>query len=164
MLRFFTVLLFGVLLQATATAQDSTTTAAIPAGYNNPKYILLIQKRTQGITKGRMNSYFEKTFSKHYSGQFELASWDEIQNDPKYQNKEVYRYVLRDKVDSDVQTTRTQYGTAGRSEFSYASDYWMELHLYDRVKDQALPTVAQGSTPAKAVTSAAKKLDGGLKQ
>jgi hypothetical protein len=164
MLRFLTTLLFCVLLQATASAQDSTKAASIPADYNNPKYILLIQKRTQGITKGRMNSYFEKTFTRNYSGRFELASWEEIQNDPKYQNTEVYRYVLRDKVDASTATTRTQYGAAGRSEFSYTNDYWMELYLHDRVSNQALPTVAQGSSPAKAITSAAKRLNTGLKK
>jgi hypothetical protein len=141
---------------------------AFPAHFGEPGQILLIEKRTSGINKGGMNNYIQKSFEKNYSGAFEMATADEIRNDPKYKNTKVYRYVLTDNVwtsGSKVVTTTTNPSrTTSSTEIQYNYAYSLDFHLFDRAEEKNYPTLGVSSNvPAKAINRTSVLLNKKLK-
>lgn len=134
---------------------------AFPPGFNDQSSVLLLQKRTSGINAKGMNRYLNKYFKKHYDGKFEMASIEEIINNPKYQDKQIYRYVLTDEVWSNnttVRTTTTTLGAAPASNtgFEYNNAYRIGYHLYDLLENKSYPDMGVSSNvPAKAMKKAA---------
>ncbi len=132
--------------------------AAFPVGFNDPGYILLIQERTSGLNHRGMNNYLRKAFRKHYTGKFEMASLDEINNEPKYRDKKLYRFVLTDHTWTSSATTRTT--TSSGTSFEYANAYLLDFFLHDRMEDKTYPSIGISSNvPAKAMNRVAVTLD-----
>ena len=132
--------------------------AAFPASFNDPNCILLIQKRTSGINSRGMNNYLRKAFHKHYSGKFEMASLEEINKDPKYQDKKIYRFVLTDHVWTSSNTIRTT--TSSGTSFEYNNSYSLDYFIHDRIEDKTYPEMGVSSgVPAKAMNRVAVILD-----
>lgn len=114
-----------------------------------------------------MNNYLSKSFKKYYSGKWEMASIEDIKIDPKYKNKEVYRYILIDDVRTSSSRTVTteRSGTASRTTIGYDNSYSLDYHLYDRIDDKAYPKLGIASgVPAKAMVKVANALDQHLKE
>ena len=169
---------FGILLVALFISATSCTSShinesrinqsAFPPQFGEPGQILLIEKRTSGINKGGMNNYIQKSFEKNYSGRFEMATADEIRNNPKYKNTKVYRYVLTDNVwtsGSKVVTTTTNPSrTTSSTEIQYNYAYSLDFHLYDRAEEKNYPTLGVSSNvPAKAINRTSVLLNKKLK-
>ena len=136
--------------------------SAFPPDFNNPKYVLLLQKRTEGLNHGGMNRYLSKYFRKYYGGKWEMASIEDINANPKYKDKEVYRYILTDEVwrSNSTVTTTSSTGTS----IQYNNAYRLGYHLYDRKSEQALPDFGLDSNvPAKAMKKVANALGQRLK-
>lgn len=134
---------------------------AFPAGFSDPNCVLLLQKRTSGINHGGMNRYLNKSFRKHYTGKFEMVSIEEIQNNPKYQDKKKYRYLLTDEVWTNNSSTRTT--TSSGTSFSYNNSYRIGYHLYDLLEAKGFPEIGVSSNvPAKAMKRVAIVLNGQL--
>jgi hypothetical protein len=132
--------------------------AAFPASFNDPNCILLIQKRTSGINARGMNNYLRRAFQKHYSGKFEMASYKEINNDPKYNDKKIYHFVLTDQVWSSSQTIRTTTSTG--TTFDYNNSYSLDYRIHDRIEDKTYPEIGvYSSVPARAMNKVAAVLD-----
>lgn len=143
---------------------------AFPPGFNDQASVLILQKRTSGINARGMNKYLNKYFKKHYSGKFEMAAIEDILNNPKYQDRQIYRYVLTDEVWSDnttVRTTTTTMGGAPSSNtgFQYNNAYRIGYHLYDLLENKSYPDMGISSNvPASAMKKAAIVLDYQLKK
>lgn len=141
---------------------------AFPPGFNDQNYVLLLQKRTSGINARGMNRYLNKYFRKHYSGKFEMASIEDIINNSKYQDRQIYRYVLTDEVWRDnttVRTTTTITGGAPTSNtgFQYNNAYSIGYHLYDLLENKSYPDMGVSSNvPASAMKKAAIVLNNQL--
>jgi hypothetical protein len=151
---FSSILLFSC--ASSKVTQNDIPANSIPQEFGNNKQILLIEKRTRGISKGTMNRGYEKTFTKYYTGKFELASREEIETSSKYKNKEIYRYVLRDYTQTGGTTTLNGINGPG---YSYQHSYNLTFHLYDRLNNKDFETIGSGSTPLKAASFTAKALD-----
>lgn len=105
-----------------------------------------------------MNNYLNKYFKKYYSGKYEMASFEEITNNPKYQDKKIYCYLLTDEVWTSSSTTRTTTSTG--SSIQYNNAYRLGYHLYDLLEDKRYPEIGISSNvPAKAMKRAALVLD-----
>lgn len=135
--------------------------AAFPPGFNDKTSVLILQKRTSGINARGMNRYLNKYFKKHYSGKFEMATIADIISNPKYQDRQVYRYVLTDEVWSNnttIRTTTTTMGAAPASStgFQYNNAYSIGYHLYDLLENKGYPDMGVSSNvPASAMKKAA---------
>lgn len=138
---------------------------AIPKDFNCKECVLLIIKRTQGRT---INKYVEKSFTKNYSGKFEMVLSSELESNPKYKNKNIYRFIVSDQVvtggDKIVTnkvtntTTTTNNNTAVNNsvsssrEIQYNYTYTMDFRVYDRLKEKGYGTLGvQSNVPAKAI-------------
>jgi hypothetical protein len=129
---------------------------SFPDDFKDPNCILLIQKRTSGTNHRGINKYIRKSFKKHYGGKFEMASAEEIQNDPKYENKKIYRFLLTDQTwtgGNKVVTTPTNYShTTSHSDILYNYTYSMDFHLHDRLMEKVYPPFgADSNVPAKTI-------------
>jgi hypothetical protein len=134
---------------------------AFPEGFSDPNCILLIQKRTSGINARGMNNYLKKSFRKHYTGKYEMASRDEIENNPKYQDKKIYRFVLSDEVWTNRSSTTTRSSTG--VSIQYNNSYRLDYRLYDREIDKSYPEIGVSSNvPAKAMKRVAATLNAQL--
>src|SRR4030095_13154236 len=110
---------------------------SFPDDFKDPNCILLIQKRTSGINHRGINKYIRKSFKKHYGGKFEMASAEEIQNNPKYEDKKIYRFILTDQTwigGNKVVTNMTSH-----SDIRYNYTYSMDFHLYARLMEKVYP-------------------------
>lgn len=137
---------------------------AFPSGFNDQNCVLLIQKRTRGISARGMNKHLNKYFTKHYTGKFEMASFEDIMHNPKYQDRKVYRYVLSDQVWRDNTTIRTTATTVGipssNTGFEYRNAYSIGYHLYDLLEEKNYPDMGLSSNvPASAMKKAAIALN-----
>ena len=143
--------------------------AAFPPEFKDPDCVLLLQKRTHGINAKGMNNYLKKSFKKYYKGKYEMASLEEINSDPKYQDKKIYRYVLTDEVWRNNQTVRTTTtvtngaSTSSQTDFQYNNAYRIGYHLHDRLEEKPYPEIGVSSNvPAKAMKRVASVLNSQL--
>lgn len=144
--------------------QNRLDQGAFPPAFGESNHILLIEKRTKGINHNGLNNYIAKSFRKNYSGKFEMASYDEIKNNPKYADKKLYRFILTDEVWNSRTTVTTVNSTGSRST-DYQYVYVMDFHLYDRQEEKEYPAMGVGSNvPAKAINRTSSVLDKKLKQ
>jgi hypothetical protein len=132
---------------------------AFPPGFGDSQYVLLIQKRTGGINPKGISNYLEKSFKKDYSGKFEMASETEIERDPRYQDKNIYRFTLIYVMDSYT----TQSFSNGRTVNHTA--YRFDMHLFDRLNNKSYPSLGVSSNvPAKAINRTSVLLNKRLKK
>jgi hypothetical protein len=72
---------------------------AFPPEFNKCKECtLIVLKRTGGVNPRGINNYLAKSFRKHYKGKFEMATPEEVDTNPKYQDKNKYRFIVSDQV------------------------------------------------------------------
>lgn len=118
--------------------------AAFPAGFKDKNKILLVEKWTTGLTKGTVNRRLEREMTKNYTGKFEMVTREEIETNPKYANKDVYRYVLSNQIWSSRSSTLTQTvtnaGVSGNST-QYNNAYRLDFHLKDRIENKDYPEI-----------------------
>lgn len=118
--------------------------AAFPAGFKDKSKILLVEKWTTGLSKGTVNRRLEREMTKNYSGKFEMVTREEIETNPKYSNKDVYRYVLSNQIWSSRSSTLTQTvtnaGVSGNS-IQYNNAYRLDFHLKDRIENKDYPEI-----------------------
>ncbi len=141
---------------------------AFPADFGKSEQILLVEKRTQGITKGQINRRVERSFKKSYSGKYEMASKEEIETNPKYADKNIYRYVVSDVVWASYNSSRTttvKNGIPTQSTINYQNAYRLDYHLHDRLTDKNYPDmgVSSNSFP-KAIKRVSAVLDKKLRK
>ncbi|HKO79707.1 MAG TPA: hypothetical protein VJU78_04890 [Chitinophagaceae bacterium] len=130
----------------------------------------MLEKRTRGITKGQINRRLERSFKKSYSGKYEMVSEEEIESNPKYADKSIYRFVLSDVVWASYNSTRTTTMNANRtvvtsSSIDYQNAYRLDYHLHDRMSDKNYPDmgVSSNSFP-KAIKRVSSVLNKRLKK
>jgi hypothetical protein len=132
---------------------------AFPPEFGDPQYVLLVQKRDGGLNPTGISNYLKKSFKKNYSGKFVMASEEEIRRDPKYQDKNIYRFV----VIYDMTSNTTQAYVDGR--FVNQRSYRIDLHLHDRLNDNTYPSLGvYSNVPAKAINRASVLLNSRLKK
>jgi hypothetical protein len=132
---------------------------AFPPGFGDPQYVLLVQKRTGGINPRGISNYMEKSFKKNYTGKFEMASEEEIQKNARYQDKNIYRFMLIYIMDSYT----TQTFSNGRMVNHTA--YRFDMHLFDRLNNKSYPSLGVSSNvPAKAINRTSVLLNKRLKK
>lgn len=132
---------------------------AFPPGFGDPQYVLLVQKRTGGINPKGISNYLEKSFKKNYSGKFEMATAEEIKGDARYENKNLYRFVVM----YDMTSHTTQAYSNGR--FVNQTAYRIDLNLFDRLNDKSYPSLGvYSNVPAKAINRTSVLLNSRLKK
>jgi hypothetical protein len=133
--------------------------SAFPPGFGDPQYTLLVEKRTGGINPKGISNYLEKSFKKNYSGKFEMAAENEIQSNARYQDKNIYRFVVK----YDMTSNTTQAYVNGR--FVNQTSYRIDLHLFDRLNDKSYPSLGvYSNVPAKAINRTSVLLNERLKK
>lgn len=141
---------------------------AFPPDYGKAEQVLLVEKRTHGITKGQINRRVDRSFKKSYSGKYEMASKEEIETNPKYADKNIYRYVVSDVVWSSYNSSRTttiKNGIPTQTTINYQNAYRLDYHLHDRLTNRNYPDmgVSSNSFP-KAIKRVSVVLDKKLKK
>jgi hypothetical protein len=68
--------------------------AAIPADIKKDGHILLVLKQEIGWLSKKQNRGVQKLMQKYYNGAFEMVSVNELKDDAKYTNTEIYRYLI----------------------------------------------------------------------
>jgi hypothetical protein len=139
---------------------------SIPSQFKCSECILLIVERDKG---NAINNYIKKSFGKNYSGKFEMATRQEIESNPKYQDSKIYRFILSDKTwtsgGTTAITTVTQTistgpnnsnaslaGISSSTDFKYNNSYSMDFIIYDRLEEKNYPSIGVSSNvPAKAI-------------
>ena len=113
--------------------------AAFPPGVKDNSKILLVEKWTKGLTKGTVNRRIERSLSKHYTGKFEMATALEIAKDPKYANKDIYRYILSNQIWGSRSNTITSTPAGSSIQYNYA--YRLDFHFTDRIDNRDYPDI-----------------------
>lgn len=119
--------------------------SAFPKEFGNPEQVLLLEKRTHGITKGQINRRLERSFKKSYSGKYEMASKEEIDSNPKYADKNIYRFVLSDVVWANYGPSTRTTAASGVTTFNYQNAYRLDYHLHDRMSSTNYPDMGVSS-------------------
>lgn len=133
-IRIYVYLFFLFLVTSCASShinERKIDKSAFPPEFGKPEQILLLEKRTRGITKGQINRRLERSFKKSYTGKFEMASKEEIESNPKYADTNIYRFVLSDMVWASYRSTRTT--TSTHTSIDYQNAYRLDYHFHDRV-------------------------------
>lgn len=145
-IKFYTLLFLLFLFAGCATShinERKLDKTAFPPEFGKPDQILLLEKRTHGITKGQINRRLERSFKKNYTGKYEMASKEELETNPKYAEKNIYRFVLSDVVWASYSSTRTT--TATHTSIGYQNAYRLDYHLHDRTSNTNFPDMGVSS-------------------
>jgi hypothetical protein len=125
---------------------------AIPPEFKCQQCVLLVLKR---VNPGAINRYLEKSFSKNYTGKFEMVTPDQVDNEKKYQDKKIYRFIISDLVrtgGNKVETSTISNGLKTGTTVAYNYTYTMDFRLYDRLSEKDYPSLGVVSNvPAKAI-------------
>ena len=95
----------------------------------------------------------------YYTGKYEMVTRAEIDADPKYQDKNVYRYILHDNVSATHKTTYTRNTSTGIDKVGTEDTYALSYFLYDRTADTETDLEVTAGVPAKAMKKTAQKLN-----
>jgi len=129
---------------------------AFPPDFNKCKECtLIVLKRTGGVNPRGINNYLAKSFRKHYKGEFEMATPEEVDKNPKYQDKNKYRFIVSDQVrtgGSQVDNQKISNGMVTGHTIDYNYTYTMDFRIYDRLADKGYGSMGVSSNvPAKAI-------------
>ncbi len=137
--------------------------SAIPTDFKKCRQcILLLPKRTSGLNARGMNNYLQKSFTKYYSGKFELAAIEDIENSVKYKDKSIYRFVLEDATITHGYQTRTTTGNniSSSTTIQYNNAYRLYYRLFDRLENKEyLPLGVSSNVPARSMNKTASLLN-----
>jgi len=151
--QFYLAIVLGLLLASCESARVPASWInenAFPPGIEDTSRILVLQKRTHGMNAKGMNNHLLRSFQKYYKGPVELATFEEIKSEAKFQDSTRYRFVVVD--DAWGGTTSTRVGTS----FNYSSNYSIDYRIYDIVTGKTHQRMgADATTPAKAQDKAA---------
>ena len=129
--------------------------SAFPPEFNCKECVLLVMKRSGGMNPNGINRYVENSFRKNYSGKYQMATHKEIDTDPKYQDKNIYRFIVSDEVNTGgnkTTTTTISNGMTTNKSVDYNYTYSMDFRIYDRLKEKSYPSLGVASNvPAKAI-------------
>jgi nitrate reductase alpha subunit len=163
-----TLLLFLTACTSSNINSNRINESAFPPDFKCNECVLLVMKRVGGMNPGGMNNYIEKSFTKNYTGKFEMATSDQIENDPKYQNTKIYRFIVSDQVrtgGSKVTTSTISNGITTGKDIQYNYTYTMDFRIYDRLMNKEYPSMGLASNvPAKAINRTSVLLNKKLTQ
>jgi len=128
---------------------------AFPPEFKCSECILLVLKRTGGVNPKGINNYLEKSFRKNYTGKFEMVTPEEADNNEKYKDKNIYRFIVSDQVRTGgdkVVTKTTSNGIVTGNSIQYNYTYTMDFRIYDRLKDKGYASLGFASNvPTKSI-------------
>lgn len=167
-LFFPALLIFLISCTSSRLSSNKFNKESIPSQFKCAECILLIVERDKGKGKA-ISNYIRNSFRKNYSGKFEMATREEIESNPKYQDNKIYRFILSDRTWTSGGTTMihkvTQTYTTGpnnsnpsltgitaTTDFRYDQSYSMDFKIYDRLEEKNYPSIgASSNVPAKAI-------------
>jgi hypothetical protein len=116
---------------------------AIPDDIKKDGYILLVLKQEVGGFRGVQNRGVKKMMRRHYGAAYEMVSTADLK-DSKYNNTDIYRYVIgRDFNTGTVVTTTSSMGTGGGMQTTHRE--YHEETIYDRKTNKAFPSLGYPS-------------------
>jgi hypothetical protein len=98
-----------------------------------------------------------------------MATREQIESNPKYQDNKIYRFILSDQTWTSGGTTMTNTvtqtittgpnnsnpslsGITATTDFQYNQSYSMDFKIYDRLEEKNYPSIgASSNVPAKAI-------------
>lgn len=141
-----TLMTFLVSCSASGKFKRSYDSRSIPADIKKEGYVLLVLKQDVGGFRGVQNRGVKKLMRRHYGADFEMVSASDLK-DPKYDNTEIYRYVIgRDFNSGLVVTTQQSMATmgVGGGAMTIHREYHEET-IFDRKKNKAFPSIGYPS-------------------
>ena len=165
-LLFPAILIFLISCTSSRMSSNKFNKESIPPQFKCAECILLIAERDKGKA---INNYIRNSFRKNYTGKFEMATQEEIESNPKYQDNKIYRFILSDRTWTSGGTTMVNKvtqnyttgpnnsnpsltGTTSTTDFKYDYKYSMDFNIYDRFEEKGYPSIgASSNVPAKAI-------------
>ena len=115
---------------------NNLVSGSIPGDIKDSRYVLLVQ-RTEGAGAGHVNNMAENQMKKYYKGRYEFIDAKDIMNNPKYADKSVYRYVVKENTGEGFAIITTHQGPPDASYGPSRIDYHDQI-IYDRKEDKVL--------------------------
>lgn len=125
----------------------------IPPGFNCSSCILIVQLADTDNDKWHVNSKAEKNFQKHFSGKSVALTAKEVNENPKYSDKNIYRFVF--VVESYPYDYQYSYNGMPRT----ATRLAMQFSLIDRLTNKGYGNVGGFNQTNKAFKSTIKTLN-----
>ena len=144
----------GACLSITNINAQKISEGSIPPEYKCPDCVLVILKKADERATPDYNKNVEKQFKKYYTGKIEMVTAKELETDSKYQDKNIYRFVLNDKT---WNVDRRVMGADGRSR-DFTKTY-ISFYLYDRLAEKGYPEILSAQSGLKTLERTAKALD-----
>ena len=148
-LAFLGILILVITLASCSAAgkfKRSYDSRSIPADIKQDGYVLLVLKQDVGGFRGVQNRGVKKLMRRHYGAAFEMVSASDLK-DPKYDNTEMYRYIIGRDFNSGVVLTRQQsmavMGNGGGT-MTIHREYHKET-IFDRKENKAFPSIGYPS-------------------
>ena len=129
---------------------------AIPAEFKCPDCVLIILKKEKSDDP-KFNQNVEKGF-KNYSGKFEMVDSADLGTNSKYQDKKVYRFILKGYIYSMEYKNMVPRGQSGYREVTTTKRY-LYFQLYDRELNKEYPAIVTWGNGLKTVEKTADALD-----
>lgn len=138
----FILIVFLASCSAAGKFKRNYDTRSIPADIKKDGYVLLVLKQDVGGFSGIQNRGIKKLMRRHYGAAFEMVSTDNLK-DPKYDNTDVYRYVIGRDFNSGLVVTTKQsmavMGVGGGTMTTHRE--YHEETIFDRKENKALPSI-----------------------
>jgi len=135
-------------------SQDTKDSLAALRQIDASKTILLIEKLTTGMYHNLYNNRRMGDCKQFYKGQVEAAVFKDVDKDPKYQDKNIYRFML---VDGSVSTDWIyNYSNGGTKTNTHNITNYFVL---DRLTGKQFDLNVAGVNPDRVFKKAVKKLN-----
>jgi len=116
--------------------------------------VLLIEKLTSGMYHGLYNNRRMGDCKQFYKGQVEAAVFKEVDKDPKYQDKNIYRFMLVDGSESHEWITTYSNGATSTNTHTITNYF-----VLDRLTGKQFDLNVAGVNPDRVFKKAVKKLN-----
>jgi hypothetical protein len=127
--------------------------------FNKSQSVLLIDKINSGMYKGIYNKRRMNDCEKYFNGKVEATPLENVDKDPKYNDKKIYRYILKEtETTQDFNYTNSRTG-ASKTNTHVTTNYV----LVDRQTGKEINLNIYGPNPDRVFKKAVQKVNTFLK-
>jgi hypothetical protein len=149
-----TLLIFSSCVVSKKDSKETTEGLATLRQIDATNTVLLIEKITSGMYHGLYNKRRLGDCKQFYKGQVEAAVFKEVDKDPKYQDKNIYRLMLVDGSESHEWITTYSNGATSTNTHTITNYF-----VLDRLTGKQFDLNVAGVNPDRVFKKAVKKLN-----